>query len=63
MLSIPIEQTVAVGDSENDISMIKAAGLGLAMANAPEQVKSCADKTICHCDDHAIKFIKENIFE
>ena len=59
MLSIPQSATIAVGDSENDISMIKAAGLGLAMENAADKVKSCADETICHCDDHAVKFIKE----
>ena len=61
MLSVPMSETVAVGDSENDISMIKAAGLGLAMENAGDVVKKQADKVICHCDDHAIKFIKENI--
>ena len=58
-LSIPMEQTVAVGDSENDLSMIDAAGLGLAMENAKDYVKSRADAVICHCDDHAVKFIKE----
>ena len=59
-LSLKISETIAVGDSENDISMIKASGLGLAMKNAADKVKDCADETICHCDDHAVKFIKEN---
>ena len=62
-LSIPINATIAVGDSENDISMIKAAGLGLAMKNAADKVKDCADETICHCDDHSVKFIKEKYIE
>lgn len=60
-LSLPISETIAVGDSENDISMIKTAGLGLAMANAADLVKNAADKIICHCDEHAIKYIKNNI--
>lgn len=42
-LGIPIENTVAVGDEENDISMIKAAGCGIAMKNAKEYVKEVAD--------------------
>jgi Cof subfamily protein (haloacid dehalogenase superfamily) len=36
------EETVAVGDSANDVSMLKAAGLGVAMANAGEDVKRAA---------------------
>lgn len=62
-LSVPIEQTIAVGDSQNDISMIKAAGLGLAMENAKSEVKSEADEVICHCDEHAVKFIKEKYIQ
>lgn len=42
-LGIPIENTVAVGDEENDISMIQAAGCGIAMKNAKEYVKEVAD--------------------
>lgn len=42
-LGIPIENTVAVGDEENDISMIRAAGCGIAMKNAKDYVKEAAD--------------------
>lgn len=42
-LGIPIENTVAVGDEENDISMIRAAGCGIAMKNAKDYVKEVAD--------------------
>jgi hydroxymethylpyrimidine pyrophosphatase-like HAD family hydrolase len=34
----------AVGDDVNDIAMIRAAGLGVAMGNAPEEVKAVADR-------------------
>lgn len=37
------EQTIAVGDESNDISMIQAAGVGCAVANAMEHVKKEAD--------------------
>ena len=43
ILGIPVENTYAAGDEQNDISMIEAAGCGIAMANATELVKSCAD--------------------
>lgn len=62
-LSVSIDETIAVGDSENDIPMLTAAGLGLAMDNAKDMVKESADEVICHCDMHAVKFIKEKYIE
>ena len=41
--NIPPEEIICVGDSENDISMIQYAGLGIAMGNATEEVKMAAD--------------------
>lgn len=41
-LGIPIAATVAVGDGLNDLEMLQVAGLGVAMANAPEAVRSQA---------------------
>ena len=58
-LSISIDETIAVGDSENDIAMLTAAGLGLAMDNAKDMVKENADAVICNNNQHAVKFIKE----
>lgn len=37
------EEIIAIGDGENDISMIQYAGLGVAMENAPNNVKEFAD--------------------
>jgi len=39
-------EVIAMGDAENDIEMIQAAGLGVAMGNASERVKSVADLVI-----------------
>ena len=37
------EEVMCLGDSENDLSMIKYAGTGIAMGNASEDIKSVAD--------------------
>jgi len=43
--SIPLTQTIAVGDGANDLDMLKAAGLGIAF-NAKPSVKAQADSSI-----------------
>lgn len=43
LLDIPIENTIAAGDEWNDISMIQAAHIGVAVKNAVEAVKEAAD--------------------
>ncbi len=42
-LSIPIEQTIAIGDSTNDVAMLEAAGLGLAVHGARREAAAAAD--------------------
>ena len=42
-LNILPENVIAIGDNENDISMIQYAGLGVAMGNGVEKIKSVAD--------------------
>jgi Cof subfamily protein (haloacid dehalogenase superfamily) len=42
-MGIAKENILAIGDSENDQGMIKAAGCGVAMANATEGTKAVAD--------------------
>lgn len=38
-LNIPMEHTIAVGDAENDITMIKTAAVGAVMKNADDDIK------------------------
>lgn len=45
-LNIPIECSIAVGDSFNDVEMLKAAGLAVAMGNALPDVKDLADVVV-----------------
>lgn len=42
-LGIPVSDTYAAGDADNDISMLEAAGCGIAMKNATDNVKAHAD--------------------
>jgi hypothetical protein len=43
-LGVPLERVVAVGDQENDVEMLREAGLGVAMPHAPEPVRRVADR-------------------
>ncbi|MCC0639751.1 MULTISPECIES: Cof-type HAD-IIB family hydrolase [unclassified Clostridioides] len=43
ILGIDSKEVICIGDNENDISMIEFAGLGIAMGNATDEVKSKAD--------------------
>ena len=49
-LNIPMAQTIAVGDADNDIDILKAAGLSIAMGNANETVKGICDVVVSDCD-------------
>jgi Cof subfamily protein (haloacid dehalogenase superfamily) len=48
-LNIPREHSIAIGDSKNDIDIIRAAGLGIAMGNASEELKALAGATTGDC--------------
>jgi hydroxymethylpyrimidine pyrophosphatase-like HAD family hydrolase len=41
-----MSQVIAFGDNFNDLSMLETAGLGVAMGNAVDEVKACADLVI-----------------
>lgn len=43
LLNVDVSETIAFGDEMNDKSAIEAAGLGVAMGNAREELKACAD--------------------
>ncbi|MFQ7078864.1 MAG: HAD family hydrolase [Christensenellaceae bacterium] len=56
---VPVERTVAVGDSLNDLPMLEAAGLGLAVRNADEMLKDKAISFEYSNDENAIGRIIE----
>jgi hydroxymethylpyrimidine pyrophosphatase-like HAD family hydrolase len=45
---------IAFGDSMNDVEILTAAGLGIAMFNANEEVKAIADKVCDSCENDGI---------
>lgn len=53
-LDLPMEETIAVGDSQNDISILNAAGLGAAMGNACREVKETAGYITADCDHDGV---------
>ena len=54
-LGLNIEETMAFGDGGNDISIIKEAGVGVAMGNAGEELKQVADFITTPIDEDGVK--------
>lgn len=52
---ILLEETMAFGDGENDIEMLKFVHTGVAMGNAEEPVKDSADYTTAHIDEDGVE--------
>ncbi len=59
MLDIDREAVIAVGDSYNDLSMIEFAGLGVAMGNAPDEVRKVADYVTLSNDEAGVAHVIE----
>ena len=53
-LDVPIQNTIAFGDSMNDLEMIQAAGLGICMANGSEELKNIADEVCPAVDEDGL---------
>ncbi len=59
---IPPEAVVAVGDATNDLPMMEAAGLGVAMGSGMPEVIAVADRVIGGHDTDAIAELIEELF-
>jgi Cof subfamily protein (haloacid dehalogenase superfamily) len=51
---VPTEQTMAIGDAVNDVPMLEAAGVAIAMDNAHPAVKAVADWVAPSNNDHGV---------
>ena len=60
-LGIALESVVAIGDGVCDVTMIQLAGLGIAMGNAQESVKACADYVTSTNEDNGVAVAIENL--
>lgn len=59
-LGLTAEQVICIGDAGNDLAMIQYAGLGVAMANAYDEVKAAADyMTSSNEEDGVAKVIEK----
>lgn len=57
-----LADTIAFGDNFNDIEMLEAAGLGVAVANAEDEVRAAADRvTVSNDDDGVARVILEHL--
>ena len=64
MLGIPMDQVIGVGDSANDLAMIKAAGLGVGVANVRDDVRPYCDIVLESTgDDGAFEELVEKYLE
>ncbi|MDF2911803.1 MAG: Cof-type family hydrolase [Sporolactobacillus laevolacticus] len=61
-LGIPLHEIVAVGDSLQDAEMIEKAGLGVAMRNAPAEVKEKADWLTRSNDMDGVAYVVREVF-
>jgi len=53
-LDIKLENILAFGDGTNDLSMIKSAGIGVAMANSCRELLEFADSVTADCDNDGV---------
>lgn len=60
-LQLDIRRTVAIGDYNNDIAMFRAAGTGIAVANACEDALRAADHITVSNEEHAIARVIEDL--
>lgn len=54
-LGLNIEETMAFGDGGNDLSIVREAGVGVAMGNAGDNLKTVADYVTTHVDEDGVK--------
>ncbi|HEV2954412.1 MAG TPA: HAD family hydrolase [Candidatus Dormibacteraeota bacterium] len=54
LLDVPLAEVAACGDAENDISMLTAVGLGVAVANALPSVKAAAKRVTLGADGDGV---------
>ena len=53
-LKITPEKIMCIGDQDNDLAMLQYAGLGVAMGNAPEEIKKVAKFITLSNKEHGV---------
>lgn len=57
LLGVGHDETIAIGDTTNDVTIVQAAALGLATSNAMEGLKVVSDAVICSNEEHAAQYV------
>ena len=60
-LGLDTAKTAAFGDGLNDVSMLRAAGLGIAMGNAHPDALAAADMVTADCDSEGVALAIERM--
>ena len=58
-----LSDTIAFGDDYGDIKMIETSGIGVAMANALDDVKKCTKYHCKDCDDDGVARFLDDFFK
>ena len=61
LFNLDIKKTIGIGDYDNDIGMLKSAGIGIAVANASDSAKAVADMITVSNEEHAIAQVIHDI--
>lgn len=56
-LKIPMNETIAIGDNYNDLPMVQAAGLGVAVMNGEKALKKAAGFVTKNCDEDGVGYV------
>lgn len=54
---VPVEESIGIGDNHNDLPLVQAAGLGVAIGNAVKALKDAADVIAPCCDEDGVGYI------
>lgn len=60
---IDVSETTAFGDSSNDLTMLTAVNNAIAVANASDDIKSCAGEIIGHHNENSVLLYLEQLFK
>lgn len=60
-LGIPAQRTMAVGDQRNDLEMLAWAERGIAMGQAPQEVRAAADEVTADVDEDGLALVLEDL--
>jgi Cof subfamily protein (haloacid dehalogenase superfamily) len=62
-LNISKQDVMAIGDSYNDLTMIRDCGVGVAMENAPQDIKDIADVQTLSNKNNGVAYIVKKVIE